>query len=74
VYVLEGITAAAEHVTDQCIDALTIVGEAAYVVDRIRQLEAAGVTQMAFLLPTGSVAEHTVRLRALAEQVLPAFK
>ncbi len=74
VYVKEGIPQAAEHVTDECIDALTIVGDAGYVTQRIRQLEAAGVTQMAFLLPTGTVAEHSARLRVLAEQVLPAFK
>ena len=74
VYVGEGIPQAAEHVTDECIDALTIVGDADYVIGRIRQLEAAGVGQMAFLLPTGSVAEHRTRIRALAEQVFPAFK
>ena len=74
VYVGEGIPQAAEHVTDECIDALTIVGDADYVIRRIRQLEAAGVGQMAFLLPTGSVEEHRTRIRALAEQVFPAFK
>lgn len=74
VYVAEGIPQAAEHVTDACIDALTIVGNADDVIRRIRQLEAAGVGQMAFLLPTGSVDEHQARIRALAEQVFPAFK
>lgn len=74
VYAREGIPQAAEHVTDECIDALTIVGDAGYVCERIRQLEAAGVTQMAFLLPTGSVDEHRARVQALAQHVLPAFR
>jgi hypothetical protein len=74
VYAREGIPQAAEHVTDECIDALTIVGNAEYVSERIRRLGAAGVTQMAFLLPVGSVAEQRQRLQALAEQVLPAFR
>jgi 5,10-methylenetetrahydromethanopterin reductase len=74
VYAREGIPQAAEHVTDECIDALAIVGNAEYVSERIRRLGAAGVTQMAFLLPVGSVAEQRQRLQALAEQVLPAFR
>jgi 5,10-methylenetetrahydromethanopterin reductase len=74
VYAQEGIPQAAKHVTDECIDALTIVGDADYICSRIRQLEMAGVTQMAFLLPTGSVNEHSARIMALAEQVLPAFR
>jgi 5,10-methylenetetrahydromethanopterin reductase len=73
VYVSEGIPQAAEHVTDECIEALTIVGDGDEVARRIKLLEAAGVTQLAILLPTGNVAQHTERLKAFAGQVMPAF-
>lgn len=71
VYQDQGIAAAAQLVTDQCIDAFTIVGDAEECARRIAELEASGVTQFAFLLPPGDVDQHRDRLKAFAESVMP---
>jgi 5,10-methylenetetrahydromethanopterin reductase len=73
VYKSEGIEASARHVTDACVEAFTLVGEGPELVERIRALEAAGITQIAALMPPGSAAQHRALLRQLAEAVMPAF-
>jgi 5,10-methylenetetrahydromethanopterin reductase len=69
-----GSEAAAAHVTDECIDAFAVVGDAAFVIERIRSLEQAGITQFVFLMPPGTVDDYSVLLTRLAETVLPAFR
>jgi 5,10-methylenetetrahydromethanopterin reductase len=67
-----GSAAGAAHVTRECIDAFTIVGDASTVVERIRMLEDAGATQFIFLMHAGSVDEHAQRLERFASDVIPA--
>jgi len=71
VYQAQGIEAAARLVTDECIDAFTIVGDAEECARRITELESVGVTQFAFLLPPGDIAQHRDRLRTFANSVMP---
>jgi alkanesulfonate monooxygenase SsuD/methylene tetrahydromethanopterin reductase-like flavin-dependent oxidoreductase (luciferase family) len=71
VYQKQGIAAAALLVTDPCIDAFTIVGDAEECARRVADLEASGVTQFAFLLPPGDVDQHRDRLKAFAKYVIP---
>src|SRR5712691_4056307 len=66
-YAAGGSDAAAPYVDDTCIDAFAIAGDAAHVVDRIRSLEVAGVTQFVFLMPPGDVDDYVRLLRELAE-------
>jgi 5,10-methylenetetrahydromethanopterin reductase len=72
-YKSEGIEASARHVTDECVEAFTLVGEGPELVERIRALETAGITQIAALMPPGSAGQHRAALRRLAEAVMPAF-
>jgi 5,10-methylenetetrahydromethanopterin reductase len=69
-----GKTAAAAHVTEECLDAFTIVGDAALCIDRIRALEEAGATQFIFLMPPGPVDGYSPLIDRLAETVIPAFR
>ena len=71
VYQEQGIAAAARLVTNPCIDAFTIVGDAEECAGRIADLGASGVTQFAFLLPPGDVDQHRDRLKAFAKSVMP---
>lgn len=73
-YGRNGSTGAAQHVTEKFVDHFAIVGEAAFVVERIRALEAAGVTQFVFLMPPGRVGEHQNLIEHLADAVLPALR
>jgi 5,10-methylenetetrahydromethanopterin reductase len=73
-YQEQGIAAAAQLVTDECIDAFTIVGDAEECASRITELESIGVTQFAFLLPPGDIAQHRDRLRTFAASVMPLVK
>jgi 5,10-methylenetetrahydromethanopterin reductase len=69
-----GGAGAAAHVTDELVDAFTIVGDAGLCVDRIRALEEAGATQLVCLMPPGDVEAHTALIRRLADAVLPALR
>jgi 5,10-methylenetetrahydromethanopterin reductase len=69
-YQADGSAEAGAHVTDECVDAFAIVGDAAECAERIRLLEQAGVTQFVFLMPRGGVDEHAERLEAFAGAVL----
>jgi 5,10-methylenetetrahydromethanopterin reductase len=73
IYVDEGIDQAAKHVTEECIDAFTIIGDAQTCIERIRSLSEAGVTQVSMLMPPGSVAQYEQRLRHFADAIFPAF-
>jgi 5,10-methylenetetrahydromethanopterin reductase len=73
VYHAEGIPAAGLRLTPECIDALAIVGDADHVVERIRALEAAGVTQFISLLPKSAAPGQMEQLERFAEAVFPAF-
>lgn len=73
VYKSDGIEASAEYVTDECIEAFTMVGDGPELVQRIRALEAAGITQIATLMPPGNTQQHRAILRRFAEAVFPAF-
>lgn len=69
-----GSAAAAAHVTEECLDAFTIVGDASLCIDRIRALEEAGTTQFIFLMPPGNVDGYSPLINRLAETVIPAFR
>lgn len=69
-----GSTAAAAHVTEECLDAFTIVGDASLCIDRIRALEEAGTTQFIFLMPPGNVDDYSLLITRLADTVIPAFR
>lgn len=69
-----GSEAAAPHVTDACVDAFTIVGDAAQCIDRIRALEEAGTTQLICLMPPGTVDDYSSLITRLAADVLSAFR
>jgi 5,10-methylenetetrahydromethanopterin reductase len=69
-----GSAAAAAHVTEECLDAFTIVGDASLCIERIRALEEAGTTQFIFLMPPGNVEQYSSLLTRLAETVIPAFR
>jgi 5,10-methylenetetrahydromethanopterin reductase len=69
-----GGAAAARHVTDQCVDEFTIVGDAAECIDRIRALEEAGTTQFICLMPPGSVDDYSTLVSRLADEVISAFR
>ena len=73
-YRRDGKTAAAVHVTEECLDAFTIVGDAALCIDRIQALEEAGATQFIFLMPPGAVDGYSPLINRLAETVIPAFR
>lgn len=73
-YAEGGSEAAAEYVTRDCVDAFTIVGDAATVVGRIGLLRDAGATQFIHLMPAGSVEQHAERLERFARDVMPAFR
>jgi 5,10-methylenetetrahydromethanopterin reductase len=69
-----GKQAAAGHVSDELVDAFALVGDADFCVERIRTLEAAGVTELVCLMPPGDVDGHASLLRRLADTVLPALR
>jgi len=73
VYKADGIEASAVYVTDECIEAFTLVGGGPELVQRIRALGQAGITQIATLMPPGSATQHRAILRHFAEAVMPAF-
>lgn len=73
VYAQEGIPQAAELVTEQCIRAFTIVGDAVECIDRIKQLETAGVTQFSVLMYSGTFEQHKAVLDRFAQSIFPAF-
>lgn len=69
-----GSTAAAEHVTDDCIDQFSLVTDHEEGAARIDALRKAGVTQFCMLLPTGSVDEHRIQLEEFSETIFPGFR
>jgi 5,10-methylenetetrahydromethanopterin reductase len=69
-----GSSAAAEHVTEDCIDQFSLVTDPEEGAARIDALRRAGVTQFCMLLPTGSVDEHRVQLEEFSETILPGFR
>jgi 5,10-methylenetetrahydromethanopterin reductase len=69
-----GSAAAASHITRECIDAFAVVGDEELVIDRIRALEDAGITQFVFLMPPGTVDEYSTLITRLAENVISAFR
>jgi 5,10-methylenetetrahydromethanopterin reductase len=73
-YARGGSSAAAEHVTDECVDAFAIVGPPEVAVERIKALEDAGATQFIFLIGSGDVDEQAGRLEQFASSVFPAFR
>ncbi len=73
VYVQEGIPQAAKLVTEQCIRAFTIVGDAVECIARIKQLETAGVTQFSVLMYRGTFEQQKASLDRFAHSIFPAF-
>ncbi len=69
-----GSAEGARHVTDDCIDAFTLITDPGRGIERIEALSEAGVTQFSMLLPIGSLAEHRRHLENFAEDVFPRFK
>ncbi len=65
-----GQNAAAKHVTAREVDAVAIVGDAGYCVEKVRAITAEGVTALT-LLVRGAAAEKERILRQFAEQVMP---
>lgn len=68
-YIEEGIPQAATHITEEFIDAFTIIGDAQRCVERIQALADAGVTQLSMLMPPGTVTEYEQQVRTFAEAV-----
>jgi 5,10-methylenetetrahydromethanopterin reductase len=73
-YAAGGKEAAAEHVTDACVDTFTLIGDADTCLGRIRTLEEAGVTQFGLLLAPGTVDQHRARLDCFAESVIAGYR
>jgi alkanesulfonate monooxygenase SsuD/methylene tetrahydromethanopterin reductase-like flavin-dependent oxidoreductase (luciferase family) len=69
-----GPTAAARHVTDAMCDTWTIIGDGPAIVDRIRQLEATGATDMVILPWSRDIEEVLETARGLARDVLPKLR
>jgi 5,10-methylenetetrahydromethanopterin reductase len=69
-----GSAEAAPHVTDDCIDAFSLITDPSRGIERIEALSKAGVTQFSILLPIGSVNEHRRLLENFAQDVFPRFK
>lgn len=73
-YAAGGKEAAAKHVTDECVDTFTLLGDAEQCLERVRALERAGVTQFGLLLPPGTVDQHRARLDRFAETVIAGYR
>jgi 5,10-methylenetetrahydromethanopterin reductase len=73
VYAAQGISEAAPLVTDECVEAFTLVGNGPELVERIQALEGAGVNQIATLMPPGNAAQHGAVLRSFAQAVMQAM-
>ena len=69
-----GQTAAAEFVTEECVDAFAIVGPPSTVISRIEALANAGATQFIFLIGSGELREQARRLEQFAAEIIPAFR
>jgi 5,10-methylenetetrahydromethanopterin reductase len=68
-----GQNAAAKHVTAREVDAVAIVGDAGYCVEKVRAITAAGVTALT-LLVRGSRVDKERILRQFAEKVMPQIE
>lgn len=65
---------AARYVTEECVDAFSIIGDAQFCRERIGVLAEAGAQQFSVLMPYNStVEEHRDRLVAFAEAVFPQW-
>lgn len=73
VYRSEGIPQAAEYVTDDCVDAFAIVGDAKELVKRVEILKEAGVDQLSINFGDDQVKNLKLRIKAIAEAVFPHF-
>lgn len=69
----EGIPQAAKHVTDECVDTFTIIGDAQILTERIKILQEAGVNQLSINLGDDRVDNFRSRIVKFAETVFPAF-
>lgn len=69
-----GAAAAAEYVTDECVDAFAIVGPPDAVIARIEALGDAGATQFIFLIGSGDVRVQAGQLEQFATEIFPAFR
>jgi 5,10-methylenetetrahydromethanopterin reductase len=74
VYHNQGIPQAAKHITKDCIDAFTIVGDAAECVRHIKELEKAGITQLSMLVPSGTMEQSKQNLQRFAQSVIPNLR
>ncbi|GAB7007696.1 TIGR03842 family LLM class F420-dependent oxidoreductase [Nocardioides sp. AN3] len=64
-------TAQADYVPDEMIDRLTIIGTAERCAERVRELEAVGVTRICFYSQTSS---YEADMMQYSEHVLPLFR
>ncbi len=60
-------------ITDDAIEAFTIVGDAVECAERIKNLEKWGMTQVSLLMPPGTTGDYALLLKKFAEQVMPKF-
>lgn len=74
-YVNEGIPQAAKVISEELIDAFTIVGNADEVIDRIHMMQDLGLTVFAghLVTPPGTDESAEQRLRIFADTVFPEF-
>jgi probable F420-dependent oxidoreductase len=63
-----------QAVTDRMAERLTLVGTAAEVRDKIRRLEAAGVTQICLYLSIVEPDRHFSMLETYGREIIPAFR
>jgi len=61
-------------VTDAMAERLTLVGTAAQVRDKIKALEAAGVTQVCLYLSIVEPDRHFSTLETYGREIIPAFR
>ena len=61
-------------VTDAMAERLTLVGTAAQVRDKIKELEAAGVTQVCLYLSIVEPDRHFSTLETYGREIIPAFR
>jgi len=69
----ESILQAARFVSPECIDAFTIVGDKSECVQRIEEIDKAGITQLAMLMPPGSIEQQKQYLINFSEAIISHF-
>lgn len=73
-YTREGSAEAAKFITEEFIDAFTIIGDSQSCINRIQALSDAGVTQLSMLMPPAGVQDQQKIINRFADVIFPEFK